>query len=179
MKILLKAKNLLQKRNLNKMIKGGLKVGKNFSYQAGLVLDPSHYWLVEIGNNVTFARNVYILAHDASTKKHIGYTKVGKVKIGDNVFIGANSIILPGVTLGSNCIIGAGSVVTKDIAPNTIATGNPAKKLCDISNFIEEHKLNMKKSPIFEEKFSNRKKPNEKLKIEMNDKLENTGGYIV
>ena len=52
-----------------------------------------------------------------------------KVSIGDNVWIGANAIILPGVAIGNNCIIGAGSVVTKSFPSNCIIVGNPAKIL--------------------------------------------------
>ena len=63
--------------------------------------------MLKIGNNVTITC-VRILTHDARLKKTIGYTKVGQVYIGDNVFVGAGSIILPNVCIGNNCIIGAG-----------------------------------------------------------------------
>lgn len=69
-----------------KLISMGMKVGENFKRLNGVILDPSHCWLIEIGNNVTMAPNVHILCHDASTKQHLGYTKIGRVTIGDNVF---------------------------------------------------------------------------------------------
>ena len=114
------------------LIKRGLKVGINFNRQQGCVIDPTHCFLIEIGNNVTFSIRVTLMAHDASTKKVIGYTKIGKIVIEDNVFIGANATILPNVTIGKNSIIGANSVVTKNIPENVVVAGNPAKIICSI-----------------------------------------------
>ena len=102
--------------DLDQLKQNGFKYGENFDTQYGVIIDPGHCWLIEIGNNVTLAPRVHILAHDASMKKFLGYTKIAPVKIGNNVFIGAGSIILPGVTIGDNVIVGAGSVVTKDLA---------------------------------------------------------------
>ena len=110
---------------LERLIERGLKVGKNFNRLGGTIIDDSHCWLITIGDNVTMAPRVHVLAHDASTKNTLGYSRIGLVNIGNNVFIGAESIILPGVTIGDNVVIGAGSVVTKDIMSNSVATGNP------------------------------------------------------
>ena len=71
-----------------KLISMGMKVGKNFGRLNGVILDPSHCWLIEIGDNVTMAPRVHILCHDASTKAFLNYTKIGRVTIGNNVFIG-------------------------------------------------------------------------------------------
>ncbi|WP_253200562.1 DapH/DapD/GlmU-related protein [Clostridium sp. CF012] len=101
--------------NTEQLIKMGLKVGKNFNRLGGCIIDDSHCWLITIGDNVTLAPRVHILAHDASTKMYLDVTKIGLVDIGNNVFIGAGSIILPNVKIGNNVIIGAGSIVTKDI----------------------------------------------------------------
>ena len=103
-----------------KLIKMGMKVGKNFGRLNGVILDPSHCWLIEIGDNVTLAPRVHILCHDASTKQFLGYTKIGRVTIGDNVFVGADTVVLPGVTIGNNVVIGANSTVTHDV-PETPA----------------------------------------------------------
>ena len=67
----------------------GLKVRKNFNAQSGCIIDNSHCWLIEIGNNVTLAPRVHILVHDASTKFALGYTKIE-----NNIFIGASTTIL-------------------------------------------------------------------------------------
>ena len=89
---------------IEKLVKMGLTVGKNFNPQLGFDLDASHCWLITIGDDVTFGPDVRVLAHDASMHQALGYTKIAPVSIGDNVFIGAGSIVLPGVSIGSNCV---------------------------------------------------------------------------
>ena len=122
------------------LIERGMVVGDNFQRQNEVILDPDHCWLIEIGNNVTLAPRVHILCHDASTKHYLGYTKIGKVTIGNNVFIGMNSVILKGVSIGDNVIIGAGSIITKDIESNSVVAGNPAKVICTLKEY--EMKIN-------------------------------------
>ena len=97
------------------LIKSGLKLGKNCFISHTVQIDATFPWLITIGNNCTLTQNVTILAHDASTKKYLGVSKVGTVTIGNKCFIGAGAVILPGVKVGNNVIIGAGSIVTKDI----------------------------------------------------------------
>ena len=116
-----------------KLISMGMTVGKNFKRLNGVILDPGHCWLIEIGDNVTMAPRVHILCHDASTKDFLGYTKIGRVDIGNNVFIGAETVVLPGVTIGNNTVIGAGSVVTKDIPSGVVAAGNPCRVIRTIT----------------------------------------------
>ena len=76
---------------LDVLRKRGLRIGTGVSIQPGVVIDPSHCWLITIGNNVTLAPQVYILAHDASTKRTLGYTKIGRVDIGDETFLGVSA----------------------------------------------------------------------------------------
>lgn len=115
--------------------KMGMKIGRDVSIEKGTSIDPSFPWLISIGNNVTIAPNVSILAHDASMKYCCQKTRLGKVSIGDNVFIGTKSIILPGLTIGSNVVIGAGSVVTHDIPDNSVCYGSPARIVCSFDEF--------------------------------------------
>lgn len=119
---------LIKEQNLTDLKKQGLTVGRNFSMQKGCIIDGSHCWLIEIGDNVALAPRVHILAHDASTKLALGYTKIGKVKIGNNVFIGANTTILPNVKIGNNVIIGANSLVSRDILDNKVVARKPSKR---------------------------------------------------
>lgn len=91
---------------------------------------------VTIGDNFISSVNTYIIAHDASLYNHIRKHRIEEVRIGDNVFLGLGSIVLPGVKIGDGAIIGAGAVVTKDVEPYTVVAGNPAKFLCTVEDYI-------------------------------------------
>lgn len=127
-------------QHLDKLIKRGLKIGKNFKRMGGVIIDPSHCYHITIGDNVILAPRVHILAHDSSFGLYTGKTRAANVMIGNDVFVGAGSIILPGVHIGSRVIIGAGSIVTKDIPDNSVAAGNPAKVLCSIDDYLVKEK---------------------------------------
>lgn len=107
------------------------------------VLTPKKPWLLEIGENVQITRGVTILTHgyDWAVLKGV-YGEIlgsaGKVKIGNNVFIGMNSTILKGVTIGNNTIIGAGSIVTHDIPDSCVAVGNPARKIMSLEEYHQK-----------------------------------------
>ncbi len=68
-------------------------------------------------------------------------TKFGPITIHDNSFIGVNSIIMPNVIIGPNSIVGAGSVVTKNVPPNTVYAGNPARHICTYEEYLEKCRL--------------------------------------
>ena len=161
-----------------KLIKNGLKVGKNFNRQGHCIIDPPHCWLIEIGNNVTLATGVYILAHDASMKKKLNYAKIGKVIIGDNVFVGAYSIILPNVSIGNNVIIGCGSVITKDIPDNYVVAGNPGRIISTYEEYIKKQKKSMSEFPLFGEEFTTRGGISKEQKEEMKEKLQDGIGFV-
>lgn len=161
--------------NLQKLKNNGLTIGNNFHHGKHCFFDPSHCWLISIGNNVTFSTRVHLLAHDASTKKLLGYTKIGRVDIEDNVFIGANVTILPSVSIGSNSVIGAGSVITKSIPSNVVAAGVPAKIICTIEEYkdkVIKNSQNLK----FEEDYTLKSGITEAKKQEMKEKLR--GGRV-
>lgn len=163
---------------IKQLKKLGLQIGENYDFQLGFELDPSHCWLITIGNNVTFGPHVQVLAHDASTCKTNGYAKIGKVKIGNNVFIGAGSIVLPNVTIGDNTIIGAGSVVTHSIPSNMVAVGNPAKVVCTVAEFTARNSERMKCSPVYEEEYTLRAGITDEKKKQMIKELVNTIGFV-
>lgn len=150
--------------------KSGVQIGKNFYYDSSYI-DGSFRYLVEIGDNVSFT-HASILSHDASTKIPLGKTKIAKVKIGNNVFIGYGVIILPGVTIGSSVVIGAGSVVNRDIPDNSIAAGNPCKVIGSYEDFVKKNSRLMKSMPVF-----NLTKDPEKQK-NIADKLGSSLGFI-
>lgn len=121
--------------SLRANIREGMKVGKNVYGIEGCTIDHGHCWLIEVGDNVVLAPQVYLLAHDTSTKKSVGYVRVGKIKIGNNCFIGARALIMPGVEIGENTIVGAGSIVTRSFPANVVVAGNPAKVICTLDEY--------------------------------------------
>lgn len=172
MKYLRKFMYLLGKFRLKKMIKRGLKVGKNLQIY-GNCIDSGHCFLIEIGDDVILT-NCKILAHDACLHKDLGYTKVGKVKIGNRCFIGWGSIILPNVTIGNDVIVAAGSIVTKDVPDNCVVAGNPAKIIGKKSDLIKKTLENLKTNPIYKTGcYSKSADEIRKMQIELDD----TFGY--
>lgn len=160
------------------LVKMGMTVGKDFNRMHDTILDPSHCWLITIGNTVTLAPRVHILAHDASTCHHLGYARIGRVNIGDNVFIGADTVVLPGVTIGDNCVIGANSTVTKDIPSNVVAAGNPAKIICSIEDYIERNKARMAQGPVYGEEYTLRQNITTEQKKQQKRELSEHCGFV-
>lgn len=111
-----------------------IKVGENFYANIGcIMLDVAQ---ITIGKNVLFGPNVsiYTAGHPIHYESRMsGYEYGVPVAIGDNVWIGGNCVILPGVKIGSNTVIGAGSIVTKEIPDNVLAAGNPCKVIREIT----------------------------------------------
>ena len=161
-----------------KLISMGMKVGKNFGRLNGVILDPSHCWLIEIGDDVTLAPRVHILCHDASTKTFMNYTKIGNVTIGNRVFIGAESVILPGVTIGNDVVIGANSTVTHNIPSNSVAVGSPARVICTLEEYIQKEKERMKSAPVYDEAYTLRKDIPMELRMKQKEELDGKIGYI-
>lgn len=141
-------------QDLKKLVSRGLTIGKNVTRMEGVIIDPSHCWHIVIGDNVVLAPRVHVLAHDASTKVFLNYTRVANTKIGNNVFVGAGSIVLPGVTIGNNVVIGAGSVVADDIPDGSVAVGNPARVVKTLDDFLENNKRKMSVENVFGEAFT-------------------------
>jgi acetyltransferase-like isoleucine patch superfamily enzyme len=101
--------------------------------------DPAY---VRIGNNVHFS-TCTLLGHDGSIAMlnrayNVKLDSVGKIDIGDNVFIGYGAIILPNVTISSNVIVGAGAVVTKDVAEGDIVAGVPARPIGRVEDLVKK-----------------------------------------
>lgn len=118
------------------------------------------------------------MAHDTSTEYINGYTKIGRVEIGDNVYIGYNTIILCNVKIGSNVIIGAVSVVTKDISDNKVCAGNPARFIWDLETFKKKHELNINNCSVFKGPCAKWKEKDLAIKEDMKNDLINNFGYM-
>ena len=103
---------------------------------------PSEPYLIFIGNHVQITRDVSIFTHgggNAIRKNHPDFDMFGKVVIEDWAYIGAHSIILPGVTIGEGALVAAGSVVTKSVPPYTVVGGNPARVICTTEQYLQKN----------------------------------------
>ncbi|WP_057912990.1 acyltransferase [Peribacillus muralis] len=163
---------------LDDYIKQGMVIGVNCSIQPGVIFDISHCWLIKIGNNVTIAPEAYILAHDTSTKRLIKYTKVANVIIEDNVFIGARSIIMPGVTIGKGSLVAAGSVVTKSVPEESVVAGNPAKIISTTDNYHKKLEEQILSAKIYDSKYTLKGNITNNQKTKMYKELMETRGYV-
>ena len=161
-----------------KLISMGMTVGTNFQRLHGVILDPGHCWLITIGDNVTMAPRVHILCHDASTKQFLNYTKIGNVTIGDNVFIGAESVVLPGVTIGNNVIVGANSTVTHDVPDGVVVAGSPAKVICSLDDYLTKERTRMETAPCYGEEYTLRQNVSMEKRMEQKAALNGKIGYI-
>lgn len=160
-------------------LRQGMKIGNNCNINSGFVADYFHAWLIEIGNNVTIAPDVYLLAHDTSTKRSIDYVRIGKIKIGDNCFIGARTIVMPNVEIGNNTIVGANSTVTKSFPADVVIAGSPAKIIATLDDYEKKNNLNFKKSLKFDEFYTLRYGISNTMKQEMIDRIIIGNNYYI
>lgn len=138
---------------LTELKKGGAEIGKGV-----IVFDPNHSvidgtrpWLLKIGSYTKITRGVVILTHDysLSVMRRVYGEWIGegeKTIIGDNCFLGINSIVLMGSQIGNNVIVGAGSVVHGKIPDNVVVAGNPAKIIAT----LDEHFISRKAKTVLE-----------------------------
>ncbi len=99
-------------------------------------------WIITLGNNVHITDGVRFITHDGGTllfRDRVPDLEITKpIKIGDNVYIGNNVILLPGVTVGNNVVIGAGAVLSRDIPDNSVAVGVPARVIKTSDEYFEK-----------------------------------------
>ena len=125
--------------------KMGASIGNNAEIYPSASFGSEPY-LITIGNNVRINQGVQLVTHDGGmwVLRHMDddYADAdlfGPITIGDNVHIGTNAMIMPGVTIGSNCIIGCGAIVTKDVPENSVAVGVPARVIESVDEYREKH----------------------------------------
>lgn len=132
--------------------KKGVEIGEDCTIYSpkNTIIDEQYPWMITIGDHVRITEGVIILTHDYSwsvlkrlnLKNQSGAIlgASGKVNIGNNVFIGMNTVILRNVNIGNDVIIGAGSIVSKDCESGWVYAGNPAKKIMPVSEFYKKRK---------------------------------------
>jgi acetyltransferase-like isoleucine patch superfamily enzyme len=141
-------------RRIKYLRKQGVKIGKNCSIRTmSFSTEP---YLIEIGDHVAIAAGTKFITHEGAVwcfQDVLGGGIFGKIKIGNNVFIGINCIIVLNTTIGDNCIIGAGSVVRGKIPANSVILGNPAKvvmKMDVIKMFMRQNQDLLKTNNLTE-----------------------------
>jgi acetyltransferase-like isoleucine patch superfamily enzyme len=118
----------------------GVRIGDNCQlYYCHLSTEP---YLISIGDNCKITYGVTFMTHDGAKwvleQNHdFNGTKFGPITVRDNSFVGVNSIIMPDVEIGPNSVVGAGSVVTRNVPPNTVYAGNPARFICTYGEYLE------------------------------------------
>ena len=122
--------------------KKGAVIGENV--RAFSPITAAEPYLLTIGNDVTISYGVVFLTHDNSVikcKEKIGTDLVGRITIGNNCFIGCNTVFLPGTELADNIVVGAGSIVTKSFKESDVViAGNPAKVIATTEDFFRKNK---------------------------------------
>ena len=118
--------------------------GKVFLYCSSFSMFSTEPWLITLGDNVHITNGVKFINHDGGTlilRKFVPDLEITKpITVGNDVYIGINTIIMPGVNIGNNVIIGAGSIVTRDIPDNSVAVGVPAKRIKSVDEYLEKAK---------------------------------------
>lgn len=129
--------------------KDGVKIGCGCEINKSAVFGTEPY-LISIGDNVRITLGVKFITHDGGmiVLRNLGLVnknadKIGKITIGNNVNIGWNAIIMPGVSIGNNCVIAAGAIVTHDVADSSVVGGIPARYIESIDEYYEKNKNNL------------------------------------
>ncbi len=125
----------------------GVNAGKNLHiYGDPKGMFGTEPWIITLGNNVHITRDVMFVTHDGGTLlyRHLipDLEITAPIVVGNDVYIGVRTIILPGVTIGNNCIIAARSIVTKDVPDNSVVGGVPAKFIKTSDDYLEGIKKN-------------------------------------
>ena len=111
---------------------------------------PSAAYLISIGDGSRLAPRAHILAHDATSREALGLHRGWRrCTSGAGVFVGADTLILPGVTIGDDTVIGAGSLVSSDIPAGSLAVGRPAKVVGNSRDFFDRRKEHIEAGPRF------------------------------
>ena len=144
-------------REIRKKIKGSLTIAKEngMTVEEGVTVMGdvnfgSEPYLITLRKKCRITNGVIFITHDGGTwafrnhwPEYKDVIKFGKIEIGEESFIGARSVIMPGVRIGRNCVIGAGSIVTKDVPDESVACGVPAKVVCTTREYADKCKYAM------------------------------------
>jgi maltose O-acetyltransferase len=156
---------LLAIRNLwvgDPAIPHNIAIGRDVYIGPGVTLDWSFGHLITIGDEVTIVSGTRVLCHDASSNRRLGVTWCAPVSIGRRVYIGADSLIMPGVTIGDDAVVAAGAVVTRDVAPRTVVAGVPARQISTTAELDSKRRDLLTSRPSFGPDHRGNRLPTEK-----------------
>lgn len=122
--------------------KAGVVFGENNSF-ASCFWSQAEPYLIKIGSDCQITDGVKIFTHGGSKVARTEFPRFdcfGKVELGDNVYVGNDALIMPGVTIGSNVLVAAGSVVCNSVPSGVVIGGNPAKFICTVEEYIERNR---------------------------------------
>jgi acetyltransferase-like isoleucine patch superfamily enzyme len=124
------------------LVKEGATIGKGTRLNGDVLTFGTEPYLITVGENCLFADGVRMITHDGGVKvlNDLNYfeqrmDKLGSITIGNNVYVGMDAFIMPGVTIGNNVIIGAKAIVTHNIPDNSVAVGIPARVIYTIDDY--------------------------------------------
>lgn len=140
-------RKILTKRNPTEYYRSlGVKMGEGCEIYSTANFGSEPY-LITLGNHVRIAHGVSFVTHDGGVwvlrgmyEELCDIDKFGPITVGDNVHIGMNAFIMPGVKIGSNCIIGCGAIVTHDVPDGSVAVGVPARVIETVEEYLEKNK---------------------------------------
>jgi acetyltransferase-like isoleucine patch superfamily enzyme len=127
---------------LRRFLRNGLRLGNDVRV-IGKPDFGSEPYLIEVGDHVTISSRVSFITHDGATwvfrdrAEFKGLQHFGRIRIGNNCFIGERSLILPGVAIGDDCVVGAGAVVSRSVPSRTVVAGVPARFICTYGDYVE------------------------------------------
>ena len=133
----------IQHLRIERLKRRGLQIADDCRLE-GMPFFGSEPFLISIGRHVTISGNVAFITHDGGTwvfrdkPRYAKVRKFGRITIHDNCFIGYGAILMPGVTIGPNSVVAAGAIVTKDVPPDTVAAGIPARPLMSTNEYAEK-----------------------------------------
>lgn len=143
-------RELYFRHTLASLKRRGLTIGRNVYVGPWCEFDHGYPFLIEVQDNCRISEGTLILAHDATTFRELGVTRLARVRILEGTFIGARCIILPGCTIGPNAMIAAGSVVNRDIGEGMLAAGNPARPYGSYRELHDKYGRKMAEVPTFD-----------------------------
>jgi hypothetical protein len=130
------AQNRRRRAAIDRLCAQGMRVGKLVVIMNDVVFDAAYPWLIEIEDGCRISADVRILAHDATPFRDLGVTRLGRVRLLRDTFIGERAIILPGVTIGPRAMVAAGSLVSRDVGPGVLVSGNPARVYGQFDDYL-------------------------------------------